>query len=130
MARGNRGRPVRCIETGEVYPSAKAASLALGVTPSAVAGVLSGYTKTARGYHWEYVDGEQAAAYRPRTAPSVKPKEPRPALSPRRTIPEVLAEARRRTAMTGTYHGYGDIQKEETVQLIREGRLPCRKRDK
>lgn len=125
-----RARPVRCIETGEVFPSAKAASLAIGKAKGAVSLVLTGYTKTAGGYTWEYADGGDVTytkTHKPHRPHHKKPSEPkqapRPRTAPSMTIPEVMAEARRRTAMTGVYHGYGDIQKEETVRLLKEGKL-------
>ena len=47
--------PVRCIETGEIYPSISAASKKY----SGVYMVLTGKSNTAGGYHWEYVDPDK-----------------------------------------------------------------------
>lgn len=48
-------RKTLCVETGEVYESAKAASLSTGITHSAICHVAKGERKTAGGYHWLYV---------------------------------------------------------------------------
>lgn len=44
-----------CVETGEVFESAKAASVAKGVAHSAICHVANGERKTAGGYHWLYI---------------------------------------------------------------------------
>lgn len=59
-----RCRPVRCVETGEVYPSALAADKATGINASNIgiaakkkvvwAGDHWARVQTAGGYHWEY----------------------------------------------------------------------------
>ena len=49
---------VRCIETGEVYNSGKEAERKLGLSENAVYKVLRGSSKTAKGYHFEYVEVE------------------------------------------------------------------------
>ena len=51
-------RPVRCIETGIVYPSIKQASRELNINASGISNVLSGRIKSTKGLHWEYVDKE------------------------------------------------------------------------
>ena len=48
-------RPVRCIETGELYPSANEAGVSKGIRPSSISAVCLGYHKTTHGYHWEYL---------------------------------------------------------------------------
>ena len=48
-------RPVRCIETGELYPSAYEAGASKGIRPSSISAVCLGYHKTTHGYHWEYL---------------------------------------------------------------------------
>lgn len=52
------GKPVRCIETGIIYPSGKACAEALGTSADIVSKVLHGKSrcKTANGYHLEFVD--------------------------------------------------------------------------
>ena len=50
-----RGDAVRCIETGEVFPSITAASAKFG----GVYNVLKGRAATAGGYHWEYVNPDK-----------------------------------------------------------------------
>ncbi len=47
-------KQVRCVETGETYPSATAAARAHGVTPGMIGHVLKGRQATAGGYKWEY----------------------------------------------------------------------------
>lgn len=48
-------RKVKCIETGEVFPSITAAAQNISRAYSTVANVLRGLKKTAGGYHWEYI---------------------------------------------------------------------------
>lgn len=49
-------RPVRCVETGEVYQGAIAAARIAGVSPTRIYGCCNGDFRTAAGYHWEYLD--------------------------------------------------------------------------
>lgn len=49
-------RPVRCVETQVVYPSAKAAGQTLNCDPSSITKVCRGKAKTCGGYHWKYVE--------------------------------------------------------------------------
>lgn len=49
-----RSRPVRCIETGQTYPSAAAASRALGVCRNSVYQAIYRCYR-AGGYRWEWV---------------------------------------------------------------------------
>ena len=44
-----------CVETDEVYESAKAAALSTGAAHSAICHAAKGERKTAGGYHWKYV---------------------------------------------------------------------------
>lgn len=46
--------PVRCVETGKIFDSIKAASIWAGVAPCTIAHVLAGRASTAGQYHWEY----------------------------------------------------------------------------
>lgn len=48
-------KKVRCVETGEVFESVKAAGAAINRNPSNVSAVLHGRSQTSGGYHWEYV---------------------------------------------------------------------------
>ena len=48
-------KKVRCIETGEVYRSTKAAATAINRHYSTLTDCLKGYTKSCAGMHWEYV---------------------------------------------------------------------------
>lgn len=108
MSRGPKGRPVMCIETGKVFNTSKEAAQWLGTNPSCVSQVLNGYAKTAGGYRWEYVDEEKVeqSVLKPRSRPTM-------------TIYEVQEEAERRTRETGRYTRYADIQKEETLLMLR-----------
>lgn len=47
-------KQVRCMETGTIFPSVKAASQFAGVPSPSVSACLKGKTRTAGGYHWEY----------------------------------------------------------------------------
>ena len=51
-------KPVRCIETGVVYPSALQAEHKLGITRGSISHCCSGKRKIAKGFHWEFVDKE------------------------------------------------------------------------
>ena len=46
---------VRCIETGKVYPSCQAASIAIGANPKGVAKVIRGKGKSIKGLTFERV---------------------------------------------------------------------------
>lgn len=52
------GKPIRCIETGVIYPSGKACAEDLGTSADIVSKVLHGKSrcKTANGYHLEFVE--------------------------------------------------------------------------
>lgn len=57
-----RSRAVRCIETGEVFPSIKAAGEWLNhTTGHSVNKCCLGQYKTSGGYHWEYAEPEAAS---------------------------------------------------------------------
>lgn len=47
-------KPVRCIETGEIFPSQAEAARKNGVTQGAISLAIYGKTKTSAGYHWEF----------------------------------------------------------------------------
>lgn len=57
----HKGRPIRVVETGVVYPSIKACADDIGCNGPEISRCLSGLRTTCRGYHFEYVDKE---AYR------------------------------------------------------------------
>ena len=50
------GRPVRCIETGIVYPGSAWAARELNVDQSTVTKCCKNPNRTTGGLHWEYVD--------------------------------------------------------------------------
>ena len=50
---------VRCVETGEEFPSIKSAAEWCGVTSSNLSAVLAGRQKSAGGYHWERVVNDE-----------------------------------------------------------------------
>lgn len=60
MGRANNGisKPVRCIETGEVFSSGKEAAEVMGLDPSHISKVCRGKAKTTGGYHFEFVQKE------------------------------------------------------------------------
>lgn len=113
-------RPIICTDTGRVFSNNTAASIALGIPASSISKCLSGEYKRAGGLRWEYAHPE-------------KPDPPKPPKPPqkdtrRMTIYEVQEEAERRTKETGRFVRYADIQKEETLQMIKEvGLCPIKK---
>lgn len=50
-----RFRAVRCVETGQVYPSIKAAAADKGLPAPSIGRTCNGRRKTAGGEHWEFV---------------------------------------------------------------------------
>ena len=53
--RDSKIKPVKCIETGEVFSSIEDAAKWAGVTKSAISCCARGKTKISAGYHWKYV---------------------------------------------------------------------------
>lgn len=53
---GRPGHPVRCVETGEEWPSVSAAARSLGVAPGSVDSVLDRPGRTTCGLHFESVE--------------------------------------------------------------------------
>lgn len=51
--------PIKCVETGEVFPSQAAAARWAGIHKYGINNVLKGRQKTAGGYHWERVIEEE-----------------------------------------------------------------------
>lgn len=51
-----RSVPVVCIETGERFPSGKAAAEAKGISRGSIAYVVKGMRHTAGGFHWKYAE--------------------------------------------------------------------------
>jgi group I intron endonuclease len=51
-------RPVMCVETGIIYPYAKAAEEATGIGRAHICQVCKGQRKTAGKLHWEYAEKE------------------------------------------------------------------------
>lgn len=49
-------KPVRCIETGIIYPSAKEAERRMGIHNANISHCCLGKRKTAGSFHWEFVD--------------------------------------------------------------------------
>ena len=50
-----RGKQVRCVETGIIYESIKQASEKTGITQTTICNCCKGKQKTTGGLHWEYV---------------------------------------------------------------------------
>ena len=48
-------KPVRCVETQEIFPSVKDTGRRFGVKPACISGVLCGRYKTCKGFHFEYL---------------------------------------------------------------------------
>ena len=49
-----RSKAVRCLDTGEIYPSASVAAKKIGVDPSNVSKAVRGVQQTAGGFRWEF----------------------------------------------------------------------------
>ena len=47
--------PIKCVETGEIFPSQVAAATSIGRCPQCISHCLTGKQHTAGGYHWERV---------------------------------------------------------------------------
>ena len=47
--------PIKCIETGEVFPTQAMAAKSIGRSPTSIRNCLSGKQQTSGGYHWERV---------------------------------------------------------------------------
>lgn len=94
--RPNISRQVKCVETGEVFDSIKAAAQWCNVPNPTVVMLLKGKGRTAGGYHWIYADdgNEEVALERIRQMPkgrqrTEKSKEKqRQAMSGRKLTPE------------------------------------------
>lgn len=108
MTQGGKTKAVMCVETGRVYESIKLAGARLGIQPQNISIAARGKSKTAGGFHWEYVDpeAEEKTLAKPRSAPTM-------------SITQVQREAERRTRETGRMVRYADIQKEETLLMLR-----------
>lgn len=52
--------PVLCINSGDVYPSARAAASAIGVTESSMSNHLSGKRKTCNGFLFVRLNGSES----------------------------------------------------------------------
>ena len=61
--RGRKGTPITCLETGETFPSVKAAAAWARRQPSNISNCLSGRCATSAGYHWVY-DGTPPSSWR------------------------------------------------------------------
>lgn len=57
----NRVKPVRCIETGVVYPSIKDAARKTGFNHTAISMCCDGRQKKTHGTHWEFVKEGEAS---------------------------------------------------------------------
>ena len=51
---GGKRKAVACLETGIVYPTARAAAMSIGVSDMMISKCLYGKIHTAGGYHWKY----------------------------------------------------------------------------
>ena len=61
-----RSKPIRCIETGEIFPSIKTAAEQFNIKQPNISAVLYGKQKTAGGFHWEYCDPNQKCSEKTR----------------------------------------------------------------
>lgn len=51
-----KSKPVRCIETGAIYPSGSEVQRQLGFLQGDISRCCNGIRKTCGGFHWEYVE--------------------------------------------------------------------------
>lgn len=57
-------KPVRCVETGELFPSVTIASFCKKLkNPICISNAINGKRKTAGGYHWELVNNRKENSY-------------------------------------------------------------------
>lgn len=54
-----KGRPVKCVETGQVFPSVKVLAEYLDVDEVSIRKAISGLRNTCRGFRWTYADGQE-----------------------------------------------------------------------
>ena len=54
-------KPVLCVELNQIFPSLTEAARQLCLSVGNISGVLTGYSKTAGGYHWEYAETKTAS---------------------------------------------------------------------
>lgn len=55
-------KSVLCIETGQIFSTAKEAAEFVGVDKSTLCKAARGVSKTCKGYHWEYISKEDTKA--------------------------------------------------------------------
>ena len=55
----HKARAVRCVETGEVFPSVRLAALSINRCHSQLSACLNGKKLTSGGYHWVYADATE-----------------------------------------------------------------------
>ena len=60
-ARGRKGTPITCLETGITFPTVKAAAAWARRSPANISNCLSGRSATSAGYHWVYADAEPSS---------------------------------------------------------------------
>jgi hypothetical protein len=109
-------KPVKCVETGQVFESIQKAAEWLGLYQSSVSSVLRGKVKTAGGYHWEYALPEDRGVIAEPIVTEAR-QASGPKSRPSMTIDDVQAEAQRQTRQTGRLVQYSDLQKQETLRL-------------
>lgn len=61
-ARGRKGTPITCLETGETFPTVKAAAAWARRTPANISSCLAGRSKTAGGHLWARISRPDGAA--------------------------------------------------------------------
>ena len=52
----NKSKPIKCVETGEVFPSLKEVGRKKGYSIGCINHALRGRREKAYGYHWEYAE--------------------------------------------------------------------------
>ena len=64
--------PIVCVETGDVFPSIKAAEKWAGCRHGTISAVLSGRRKTAGGYRWAYAEQREPSWKTPVACPDTQ----------------------------------------------------------
>ena len=52
-------KPVRCVETNEIYPSVNAAAEATGILAASITNCLHGRSQTSGGFHWKFAENSE-----------------------------------------------------------------------
>lgn len=63
---GRKGKKVKCLETGKIYDNMSDAAMEIGCSHDLISAVCRGVCKTAKGFHFEYVDSTKEVHTEPK----------------------------------------------------------------